>query len=59
MTTDITELAQSLKHRVCDGLYVKADDILKLVDALEGRREKQMYTTCFGMTTVCAKKVLD
>ncbi|EMH90730.1 hypothetical protein [Klebsiella pneumoniae] len=40
MTTDITELAQSLKHRVCDGLYVKADDILKLVDALEGAQRK-------------------
>lgn len=41
MTTDITELAQSLKRRATsanefgESLYVKADDILTLVDALE------------------------
>lgn len=41
MTTDITELAQSLKRRATsanefgESLYVKADDILTLVEALE------------------------
>lgn len=41
MTTDITELAQSLKRRATsakefgESLYVKADDVLALVDALE------------------------
>ena len=41
MTTDITELAQSLKRRATyanefgESLYVKADDILALVEALE------------------------
>lgn len=41
MTTDITELAQSLKRRAAsanefgESLYVKADDILALVEALE------------------------
>lgn len=39
--TDITELAQSLKRRATyanefgESLYVKADDILALVEALE------------------------
>ena len=39
--TDITELAQSLKHRATSAndfgerLYVKADDVLALVEALE------------------------
>ncbi|MFL9638709.1 hypothetical protein [Klebsiella pneumoniae] len=41
MTTDITELAQSLKRRAAsanefgESLYVKADDVLALVEALE------------------------
>ena len=41
MTTDITELAQSLKRRATsakefgESLYVKADDVLALVEALE------------------------
>lgn len=41
--SDITELAQSLKHRVCDGLYVKEDDILKLVDALEKAQKSNEF----------------
>lgn len=41
MTTDITELARSLKRRATsakefgESLYVKADDVLALVEALE------------------------
>ena len=41
MTTDITELAQSLKRRAAsanefgESLYVKADDVIALVEALE------------------------
>lgn len=41
MTTDITELAQSLKRRAAsanefgESLYVKADDVLALLEALE------------------------
>ncbi|HHN4454682.1 TPA: hypothetical protein ACRI62_005742 [Klebsiella michiganensis] len=41
MTTDITELAQSLKRRATsanefgESLYVKADDVISLVEALE------------------------
>lgn len=41
MTTDITELAQSLKRRATsanefgESLYVKADDVLALAEALE------------------------
>ena len=41
MTTDITELAQSLKRRAAsanefgESLYVKGDDVLALVEALE------------------------
>lgn len=41
MTTDITELAQSLKRRATsanefgESLYVKGDDVLALVEALE------------------------
>lgn len=47
MTTDITELVQSLKRRATsanefgESLYVKADDILTLVEALE---KAQRYT---------------
>ncbi|HBW9726717.1 hypothetical protein [Klebsiella quasipneumoniae] len=46
MTTDITELAQSLKRRATsakefgESLYVKVDDVLALVEALE-RKEDQ------------------
>ncbi|EOV0694505.1 hypothetical protein ACOIE4_003673 [Klebsiella variicola] len=46
MTTDITELAQSLKRRATsakefgESLYVKADDVLAMVEALE-RKEEQ------------------
>lgn len=45
MTTDITELAQSLKRRAAsanefgESLYVKADDVLALVEALEKAQE--------------------
>lgn len=43
--TDITELAQSLKRRAAsanefgESLYVKADDVLALVEALEKAQE--------------------
>lgn len=46
MTTDITELAQSLKRRAAsanefgESLYVKADDILALVEALEKAQQR-------------------
>ena len=47
MTTDITELAQSLKRRATsakefgEGLYVKADDVLAMVEALERKEEQR------------------
>ncbi|HIG9072837.1 TPA: hypothetical protein ACYENX_002812 [Klebsiella pneumoniae] len=47
--TDITELAQSLKRRAAsanefgESLYVKADDVLALVEALES--EKRICAT--------------
>ena len=46
MTTDITELAQSLKRRATsanefgESLYVKADDVLALVEALEKAQQR-------------------
>ncbi|HIG9314675.1 TPA: hypothetical protein ACYEM2_000642 [Klebsiella pneumoniae] len=46
MTTDITELAQSLKRRAAsanefgESLYVKADDVLALVEALEKAQQQ-------------------
>ncbi|SXD46128.1 hypothetical protein [Klebsiella quasipneumoniae] len=46
MTTDITELAQSLKRRAAtanefgESLYVKADDVLALVEALEKAQQR-------------------
>lgn len=46
MTTDITELAQSLKRRAAsanefgESLYVKADDVLALVEALKKAQTK-------------------
>ena len=46
MTTDITELVQSLKRRAasanefCESLYVKADDVLALVEALEKAQQR-------------------
>ncbi len=46
MTTDITELARSLKRRAAsanefgESLYVKADDILALVEALEKAQQR-------------------
>lgn len=49
MTTDITELARSLKRRATyanefgESLYVKADDILALVEALAS--EKRICAT--------------
>ncbi|MDA5065582.1 hypothetical protein [Klebsiella pneumoniae] len=45
--TDITELAQSLKRRAAsanefgESLYVKADDVLALVEALELKEEQR------------------
>lgn len=47
MKTDITELAQSLKRRAAsanefgESLYVKADDVLALVEALELKEEQR------------------
>ncbi|MHA8781566.1 hypothetical protein ACYBAB_24775 [Klebsiella pneumoniae] len=47
MTTDITELAQSLKRRATsakefgESLYVKADDVLAMVEALERKKEQR------------------
>ncbi|MDP0922239.1 hypothetical protein [Klebsiella pneumoniae] len=47
--TDITELAQSLKRRATsanefgESLYVKADDILALVEALEKAQETIVF----------------
>ena len=49
MTTDITELAQSLKRRAAsanefgESLYVKADDILALVEALEKAQKSNAF----------------
>nr|DAT36359.1 MAG TPA: hypothetical protein [Caudoviricetes sp.] len=49
MTTDITELAQSLKRRAAsanefgESLYVKADDVLALVEALEKAERANGY----------------
>lgn len=46
MTTDITKLAQSLKRRATsanefgESLYVKADDVLALVEALEKAQQR-------------------
>ncbi|HHN4439103.1 hypothetical protein RVR16_01310 [Klebsiella michiganensis] len=46
MTTDITELAQSLKRRATSAndfgerLYVKADDVLALVEVLEKAQQR-------------------
>lgn len=49
MTTDITELAQSLKRRAAsanefgESLYVKADDVLALVEALEKAQKSNEF----------------
>ncbi|MDU4544090.1 MAG: hypothetical protein E6Y55_23900, partial [Klebsiella michiganensis] len=46
MTTDITELAQSLKRRAAsanefgESLYVKGADVLALVEALEKAQQR-------------------
>ena len=61
MTTDITELAQSLKRRATsanefgESLYVKADDVLALVEALEKAQGMEAYwkTQCRGITDHC------
>ncbi|MEZ3916532.1 hypothetical protein QQX84_08600 [Klebsiella pneumoniae] len=47
MTTDITELAQSLKRRATsanefgESLYVKGADVIALVEALERKEEQR------------------
>ena len=59
--TDITELAQSLKRRATsakefgESLYVKADDVLALVEALEKAKGMEAYwkTQCRGITDHC------
>ncbi|MGG8169990.1 hypothetical protein PGO69_00830 [Klebsiella aerogenes] len=56
--TDITELAQSLKRRATsasefgESLYVKADDVLALVEALE---KSQQRITQLESSTVTVK----
>lgn len=51
MTTDITKLAQSLKRRATsanefgESLYVKADDVLALVEALEYYKSREERVT--------------
>lgn len=58
MTTDITELAQSLKRRAKsandfgESLYVKADDVLALVEAL---KKAQQQITQLESRTVTVK----
>ncbi|HCJ7646610.1 hypothetical protein [Klebsiella michiganensis] len=59
--TDITELAQSLKRRAAsanefgESLYVKADDVIALVEALEKAQRMESYwkTQCRGITDHC------
>ncbi len=59
--TNTTELAQSLKRRAAsanefgESLYVKADDILALVEALEKAQGMEVYwkTQCRGITDHC------
>lgn len=60
--TDITELAQSLKRRAAsanefgEGLFfIKADDVLALVEALEKAKGMETYwkTQCRGITDHC------
>lgn len=63
MTTDITELAQSLKRRAAsanefgESLYVKADDILALVEALESKeRTIQVLESSYNEQTEALEK---
>ena len=57
--TDITELAQSLQRRATsakefgESLYVKADDVLALIEALEKAMEAYWKTQCRGTTDDC------
>ena len=59
--TNITELAQSLIRRAAsanefgESLYVKADDVLALVEALEKAQGMEAYwkTQCRGITDHC------
>ena len=59
--TDITELAQSLKRRAAsanefgESLYIKADDVLALIEALEKAQGMETYwkTQCRGITDHC------
>ncbi len=59
--TDITELAQSLKRRAAsanefgESLYIKADDVLALLEALEKAQGMETYwkTQCRGITDHC------
>ncbi|KAA0473360.1 hypothetical protein [Klebsiella variicola] len=61
MTTDITELAPSLKRRAAsanefgESLYIKADDVLALLEALEKAQGMETYwkTQCRGITDHC------
>ncbi|GKM66671.1 hypothetical protein JQ740_20815 [Klebsiella pneumoniae] len=59
--TDITELAQSLQRRATsakefgESLYVKADDVLALIETLEKAQGMEAYlkTQCRGITDHC------
>ncbi len=59
--TDITELAPSLKRRAAsanefgESLYIKADDVLALLEALEKAQGMETYwkTQCRGITDHC------
>ncbi|HDO6739746.1 hypothetical protein VSR89_16040 [Klebsiella pneumoniae] len=68
--TDITELAQSLKRRAAsanefgESLYVKADDVLALVEALEKAQTKaieQGRTACelFDEVTALRQRIAE
>ncbi|GJK06186.1 hypothetical protein TUM17574_47370 [Klebsiella pneumoniae] len=56
--TDITELAQSLKRRATsanefgESLYVKADDVLALVEALEKAQQRNGELETYSKTAL-------
>ncbi|MGP6939525.1 RelE family toxin-antitoxin system [Klebsiella pneumoniae] len=58
MTTDITELVQSLKRRAAsanefgESLYVKADDVLALVEALEKAQQRNGELETYSKTAL-------
>ncbi|HHT0550159.1 TPA: hypothetical protein ACTW9E_002774 [Klebsiella michiganensis] len=72
MTTDITELAQSLKRRAAsanefgESLYVKADNVLAVVEALEKAQQRNAeleaqndyFASLVAMARVSADKAI-